>query len=192
MRQKLTSPIASTERESITVRHQACYGRCKLYNIVNMYFMYILPQVRKILSSRKYVIYFPWFIWFGNLIWLLLVYSSDCTTCTFDLSYMLKSEISLHVHIYIHICCSNISITIHTNHLEMMHRYDHVLMYHIMPADCNFIELKFLVCYKWPISKIRGISLDWIQLSFKNYSRDPLNSELAILKTNMYICLWTF
>ena len=45
--------------------------------------------------------YFPWYIWFGNLIWLLFVYFANHNTL--HLIYMSTSEMSLHVHIY----CSN-------------------------------------------------------------------------------------
>ena len=64
------------------------------------------------------------------------------------------------------IYCSNISITIHYSLQEIIQRYDQVLMHHIMPADCDFIKVKFLVCFKRPISKIRSISS--LRLLLKN------------------------
>ena len=93
-----------------------------------------------------------------------LVTWSDCyllcysNRTTFSLIYMSTSEISLISTACSHVYCYNISINIHSNLLEMKHRYDQVLMHHILPADCQFFKVKFLVCFKWPISKIRGIS----------------------------------
>ena len=66
---RLTSPIASTEREPITFRRQAWWGvtHIMLWTCVVQYvYQYHIPQVCKILRWLKWVIYFSmvYLVWY--------------------------------------------------------------------------------------------------------------------------------
>ena len=69
----------------ITFRRQAWYG-CILHNIPIMCCA-VCPisctaSSCKLLRWRKLVASFPWYVWFGNLIWLLLIYYPTVTRGT--------------------------------------------------------------------------------------------------------------
>ena len=130
---QFSSSIPDGAKQATIIVNDTCYFCDTIYHSSKSWWY------RKNKMERYFYHAFP------ILVWLL-----DLTGAPFKPYYV---RFDLYVNVrnksawsYIH--CSNISITLPSNLLEMMQRYDQVLMHHIMPMNCHFIQVKFLVCFR--------------------------------------------